>query len=57
MLWHRCLMSFTRRPPFVDLTDCVSDEDLAAVSEELGALGVFGSELGDFMEKRVDLPF
>ena len=33
MLWHRCLMSFTRRPPFVDLTDCVSEEDLAAVSE------------------------
>jgi SAM-dependent methyltransferase len=47
MLWHRCLMAFTRRPPFVDLTDCVSEEDLAAVSEELGALGVFGSELGD----------
>ena len=42
MLWHRCLMSFTRRPPYVDLTDCVSEDDLAAVSEELGALGVFG---------------
>ena len=53
MLWHRCLMSFTRRPPFVDLTDCVSDEDLAAVSEELGALGVFGSELGEDIDVSV----
>ena len=52
MLWHRCLMSFTRRPPFVDLTDCVSEEDLAAVSEELGALGVFG---GGQLDEDIDV--
>jgi len=47
MLWHRVLMAFTRRPPFVDLTDCVAEEDLVAVSDELAALGVFGRELDE----------
>ena len=52
MLWHRCLMSLHRTTTLCRLTDCVS-EDLAAVSEELGALGVFGSELGEDIDVSV----